>query len=512
VSLGFGYTTFEYLGDTEVRHKVVLNMMNSKPSPEEKETTGYTPEETALLMRVRVFVAMRWLAIIAIIIATLVASKAFHIGFPTLPVYVICACMSLYNLLLHIQARSLKALRTGFVIPIARTYGNIHILLDMITLTALLHFTGGIENPFVFFFVFHVIVAGIVLPYSSVYLLATGAICMVGLLVGLEYSGVIPHTNLVGFAPPEDWKQASRIIATLVALATLLLASAYMTTAISGELRKRQRQVLELGEKSLQKRTKELEQISNEVVKLEDERRRFVQFLGVVAHDLQSPLVATQSFLSYILEGYTGTITDGQRDLLERGVRRIDGLLTLITDLLDIPRIEAGEITREMREISLKEVVKRSVDGLDNVAQQRGIALKLELPEDPIKIYGAGRRLQQVITNLVSNAINYTHEGMVLVRVTNNSDHIKVEVADSGIGISPEDLPRLFTDFFRGTNVGSKGTGLGLSISKRIVEAHGGRIWAESPNPETNKGSRFTFILPKNRPSRHQEKQEQARV
>jgi len=86
---------------------------------------------------------------------------------------------------------------------------------------------------------------------------------------------------------------------------------------------------------------------------------------------------------------------------------------------------------------------------------------------------------------------------MALVSVKEYDDDIAVEVIDTGIGIPPDELPRLFTDFFRGSNVKRKGTGLGLSISKRIVEAHGGKIWAESPCPETNKGSRFTFTLPK---------------
>jgi signal transduction histidine kinase len=142
------------------------------------------------------------------------------------------------------------------------------------------------------------------------------------------------------------------------------------------------------------------------------------------------------------------------------------------------------------------------------VAQQKGLTLKVEMPESLLKINGASRRLQQVVTNLVSNAINYTNEGMVLVRVSDNDNEARVEVIDSGIGILPEDLPRLFNDFFRGSNVGSKGTGLGLSISKRIVEAHGGRIWAESPDPETKKGSRFTFTLPKKLAAAHEEKRE----
>jgi signal transduction histidine kinase len=245
-------------------------------------------------------------------------------------------------------------------------------------------------------------------------------------------------------------------------------------------------------------RARELEQCFVEVNKMEEERRHFVRFLSVVAHDLQSPLVATQSILSYIADGYTGEITDGQKDLLQRGVRRIDELLTLITDLLEIPRIEAGQLAREMQEISLNSVAKQAMVGLDNVARRKGLALNVELPESSPRVYASSRRLQQVLINLVSNAINYTRDGTVLVRVKEYDTEVVVEVIDTGIGIVPDEMPRIFDDFFRGSNAGPKGTGLGLSISKRIIEAHGGKIWAESPCPETGKGTRFSFTLPKN--------------
>ena len=96
-----------------------------------------------------------------------------------------------------------------------------------------------------------------------------------------------------------------------------------------------------------------------------------------------------------------------------------------------------------------------------------------------------------------SNSVNYTDEGSVTCRVSENRGEIMVEVIDTGIGIPPQDLPHIFEDFFRASNTQAKGTGLGLSISKRIVEAHGGRIWAESPSPETGTGSKFVFTLPK---------------
>jgi signal transduction histidine kinase len=476
--------------------------------PKEQPAREHTPEERALVLRLGVYVNMRWLIVLMIVFATLISSRVFHIGFSTLPVYIICAIIASYNLVFVRQARSLEADKVGPVIRRAQASGNIQIVLDLLMLTALMHFTGGIENPFIFFYLAHTIAASILLPQGRAYALATLAVLAITLLVLLEYYGVIPHVNLVGFVLDTRYRDTARVVGVLVALATLVYGCTYVITAVSGELRRRQKEMVRLKDQVLEKRTVELEQASKEVVKLEEERRHFVRFLGVVAHDLQSPLVATQSFLSYILDGFTGQITDGQKDLLERGVRRIDGLLTLITDLLDIPRIESGQITREMREISLNEVVKRSLEGLDNVAQQKGLTLKVEMPESLPKINGANRRLQQVLTNLVSNAINYTNEGTVLVRVSDNDNEVRVEVIDSGIGILPEDLPRLFNDFFRGSNVGSKGTGLGLSISKRIVEAHGGRIWAESPDPETKKGSRFTFTLPKKPTAAPEEKRE----
>lgn len=256
-------------------------------------------------------------------------------------------------------------------------------------------------------------------------------------------------------------------------------------------------EVANLGTIALE-RARELQQCFIEVDKLEEGRRQFVRFLSIVAHDLQSPLVATQSILSYIADGYTGDITDGQKDLLQRGIRRIDELLMLITDLLDVPRIEAGQLVREMQEVSLNGVIKQAVVGLDNVARQKGIELRIELPENSPRVYASSRRLQQVLINLISNAINYTRDGMVIVRVKEHENEIAVEVTDTGIGVPPDELPKIFDDFFRGRKAGKKGTGLGLSISKRIVEAHGGKLWAESPCPETGVGSKFTFTVPKN--------------
>ena len=149
--------------------------MNNEIS-KEQTSRGHAPEEKALILRLRLYVQVRWLVIIGVIGATLIATLVFQISFPTLPVYIICAVIAFYNLLLYHWTQRLKAEETGFVIKKAETYGNIQILLDLVTLTVLIHYTGCIENPLVFFYLAHTITASIVLPKRRAYEIATLAI------------------------------------------------------------------------------------------------------------------------------------------------------------------------------------------------------------------------------------------------------------------------------------------------------------------------------------------------
>ncbi len=343
----------------------------------------------------------------------------------------------------------------------------------------------------------HIIGASVILHYRVVYLLALAKIAAVTALVGLEYAGLIPHHNLAGFASPTLYQQGSYVLAVLIVLATAIFATAYMATSVAGELRKRQREVVQLSQRLLKKRTGELKQASREIAELEEARNRFLRFLGITVHDLKAPLTAIQSYFWVMLGGFAGTLTEKQKNMLERSSQRIKELLTLISDLLDIPRIDTGQISQEMEDVSLNKIIKASIADLRDQAKQKKVKLKVELPQGLPKIHGAGPRLQQVMANLIGNAINYTPEGVVTIRLSERDNAIQIEVMDTGIGIPPEDLPRIFEDFFRASNVEVKGTGLGLSIAKRIVEIHGGRIWAESPCLETGKGSKFTFTLPK---------------
>ena len=466
-------------------------MLNKEP------VAGYIPELKALKARLNVFVRMRWLVVVGIIAVGLSAKYLFHISFNLLPVFVICLFLLAYNFWIYLWNRRLAKDDTELVIKRAQASGYLQVLLDLAVLTVLLHYTGGITNPFIFVYVIHTTAASILLTKRRAYELTTIAVGMAALLAFLEYSGVIGHVNLAGFLPVTLYHQLNFVWSVIVTLAVLTYTSTYISTAVAGELRQQHLKMDLLRDKLLKEDEIELERISAEVTHLKDERTSFIRLLNVVTHDLQAPLVAVQSCISYVLDGYAGEVVPEQKDWLQRGSRRIDGLLLLIADLLDLPRIELGQIKLEMADLPLNEVITRSLEGLDIVAAKKGLKLLVELPEKSPVISGSARRLQQVITNIINNAVNYTKEGEIKIKLTENSDEVRVEVSDTGIGIPPQDLPRLFDEFYRGSNVETKGSGLGLSIARRIINAHGGKIWVESPNPATGHGSIFIFTIPK---------------
>ncbi len=426
-----------------------------------RQETGHTPEEETLVMRLGIFIKMRWVAIGGVIVVTLTAKYLFNIGFPTIPVYIVCAFMVLYNLLLTRQLKGLNKLSGDQMISHARRLGYFHIILDMVALTVLLHFTGGMENPFVYLFAFHIVLASIGLNYRAVYLLCTVALIMVASLYFSEAAGIIPHVNLEGFVIPIRYQDTGRITAQLVVLAVLLYGTAYMSTAIVREMRRRQREVVLRGQ-LLAEKIDELEAAFGEIGKLREERDKFLYFIGVAAHDLKAPLTAIQGFLWVMMGGFTGAISEKQKNILERSTYRINELLRLISDLLDIPRIEAGQIVQEMKEVSLYQVISNSSDGQRNLAEAKGIELKVEISKEMPTIMGSAPRLQQVVTNLVDNAINYTPSGRITISARERDADVLVEVIDTGIGIPPDDISRLFEDFYRASNTESKGTGLGV--------------------------------------------------
>jgi len=227
-------------------------------------------------------------------------------------------------------------------------------------------------------------------------------------------------------------------------------------------------------------------------------RLTLANVLSIASHDLKAPLAAVQSYLGVIIGGFAGEITDKQREMLQRSSIRISGFIEMIDNILDMSRFEAAKM--DIETLQLSDVIGDSVASIAPLAQEKGVEVEVKMPDGLPQLSGSSKRLQQVVNNLVVNAIKFTPAGgTVSLKVRDTNDHVEVEVADTGIGISNEDLPNIFNDFYRGTDRGA-GAGLGLSIAKKIVEAYGGKIWAQSPCSETDIGSKFTFTLPKNLP------------
>ena len=242
----------------------------------------------------------------------------------------------------------------------------------------------------------------------------------------------------------------------------------------------------------------EAEKAREELSRLSDERARFVYLMGMVAHDLKAPLAAVQSYIKVILRGSTGPLTQKQEEWLNRSVQRIDGMLELISDIVDISRLESGSIAPELTTVSWERVLENCLDVARGLAEPRGIELVEEIEPGLPEIFASEVRLCQLINNLVSNSVRYTPSGAkIRIKACQQEDDVLVFVEDEGSGIGPDILPKIFDDFFKGDRESREGTGLGLSICKRIVEMHHGRIWAESPAPGADRGTRITFTIPK---------------
>lgn len=228
-------------------------------------------------------------------------------------------------------------------------------------------------------------------------------------------------------------------------------------------------------------------------------RNTLVHALSIMSHDLKAPLVAVQSYLEVITGGFAGEINEEQREMLERSILRIEELLNLISDILDVSRIETGRLEQEFKPMSLTDVIERSLQDIRGHAASEGISVIYIPPDIAPTMVGAPGRIQQVLNNLLSNAVKFSSPGdSVQLGVYDDGTDWRVEVSDTGPGIPSEDLPFIFQDFFRGRGAQTEGSGLGLAIAKKIVAAHNGRIWVESPCKETGKGTKFTFTLPKN--------------
>jgi signal transduction histidine kinase len=248
-------------------------------------------------------------------------------------------------------------------------------------------------------------------------------------------------------------------------------------------------------EKEVAKATRDLRKANIQLKKLDAAKS---EFISIASHQLRTPLTVIKGYISMMLEGNFGALTQAETESLEKVFLSNERLIQLVENLLNISRIESGRLQFDFKQVDLNKMIESVMEELAGNAKKKNLILQYKAPAKPIlRIKLDEEKIRQVMMNLIDNAIKYTKQGSITVKLEQLKNSVKFCVADSGMGIRPEDKVNLFKKFSRGTGtslIHTEGTGLGLYVAHMMIEAHHGKIWAESDGE--GKGSKFCFELP----------------
>jgi signal transduction histidine kinase len=465
-------------------------------APEKGESSAElaVAHEQELEERIRLLIELRWAAAPGLAITTALVR---HLGVvPTLPegeLYAISAAIFAYNVVFFVLLRARSGLPVQARSHLASVIANLQISLDLAALTLSLHYAGGIENPVAFFYLLHVSFASVLLSRRATLAQCALAILLYsGLILGERY-GWLDHYNLRGVVPAELHRHTTFVWGAAAIFAGTVGYIGILATTIVSRLRQREEEILKLT-RELQAHAQRLEAAYDQLAGVE---RAKSAYLRKVSHELRSPLAALQTSLRVVLDGMTGDIPDRARQLLASSEKASGRILHLVEDLLVLSRAREMRPAGEPMPVDANEAVLRVAETERPRAEQNGVALQLELRDGLPPISGELESVHQLLTNLISNAIKYTSTGgQVTVAAVPDGEQMLISVSDTGIGIAPDELPRIFDDFYRAPRAREfkeEGTGLGLPIVKSIVSSHGGRIEVDS---QPGKGTTFRVWLP----------------
>ena len=436
------------------------------------------PENIRLLRGAYWLIKLRWIAIVYVVVGTYVADNILAISLHDAALYIIATVLILYNIAVFILLKRLEQNNSHVPCKAVKRIINLQIGTDLLLLTIILHFSGGIENPLVFYFVFHMIIASILLSPLESYLQATFAVLLFGLLVLLEHTGLIPHYCLTDFVPHCLQEKGLYVLGTFFVFSTALFLAVYMANYIAIRLKK----------------TEQAYRQAN--IMLEEKDRIKDEYVLRVTHDIKGHLSTIQSCLAIVDERIAGKLPDQETDLIGRAYKRSRKLTDFVRALLRLTRMRLSN-TLEMDDFSLVDALHNTIDTVKNRAEAKSITLNSKIEPSIGRLCGNQFSIEEMVVNLLLNAIKYTPEnGTVELKADRRDDSVLIEITDTGIGIPREEQGKIFDEFFRATNarkVEWDGTGLGLSIVKHIVEGHGGEIHVNSIE---GSGTTFTIQLP----------------
>lgn len=442
-----------------------------------------------LVRRIGWLIVLRWIASSCLGLTIAISRSVFRTPLPLLPLLVCTLLLVVANVGYELYfARRFFA--PGVQPSPRRLNGfvNLQISVDLLLLTTLLNFSGGLENPFSLFYVFHMVIASILLPKRQAYLQATLAVSLFTALAVVQLLGWLGHVHLFP-AVPELFTPAghSWVLGAVFAFTATVYITVYMTSTIAVALRRR--------EQELESAVRRVESANRLLEKKDREKSRYVQ---IVSHDIKNHLGAVQGCLRVVLDGLTGIVAEKPAAMIGRAEARSWELLRFADELFYLSTLRAEDCLRKSP-VALGEVARTAVAKLAPELRARGLEVEVQDLSGQAILRADPDVLARLFEQLLDNALRNTLKGgMIRLRLGCAKDGRAVEVliGDTGLGISEQDLPHVFDDFFSPAVPESGATGrtrMGLAIARQIVEMHGGAIVAES---EPGRGSTFRFTLP----------------
>ncbi len=424
------------------------------------------------------FITLRWIVVVGICVISLFARFILKIDLPLTAILIISLFILFFNCCCVYYKKYVKSYDF---------FANIQISVDWIALIFLVHYTGGIESPIIFYFIFHVIISAILLSRNACFIQTTFILLLIIGLSFLEYTNIISHVSIVELFPNPVYNNCLYLLATLFFFITALYISAFIATTVTSHLRKRENEIVVLKNS-----------ITDAYNKLEALDRQKSEFTFKVIHELRSPLSAIQSLLKSIEEGYAGDISQKAKDLIVRSEKRTSFLITLVNGLLDLIAGKIGKPKEgDTKSIDINVAVKNTLHLMQEKTKAKKLKIIINATPKPFYLRIVPDDLDIILTNLIDNAVKYTkQEGTIKITNVITNKEIKVEISDTGIGITKEDLNKIFNEFYRSKNAKAaelRGTGLGLSIVKNLIKQYRGNVDVRS---EIGKGTTVTITFP----------------
>ncbi|MBM4018573.1 MAG: HAMP domain-containing histidine kinase [Planctomycetes bacterium] len=441
--------------------------------------------EQELFERLEWFTHVRWGAGVCALVFMAVGWYLFNVRFDWSAAAGVVAALFVYNLVFQLRTRRLSR-QEGIQKRWITRLAHAQMICDLLAVAALVHTIGGVENHFIILFLFPMVVASEFFPPRVAYLYATLAAVLINAIGWGEFLFEAVHRPLRvllngagGEAAALVAPGAAHHYVFVLQVCFVMTFAAYVTVFIAASIAGR-----------LRMREEELQAAYRDLRSLEQVKS---QFMRKTSHELRAPIGAVQSLLK-AAGGQMAPDAPG-RDLVERAVRRSEGMLDLIDDLLRYSRLQSTAAAGRFDPVELAELVRSAADLFRAQAEEKGI--RLDVRAESAVVAGVRDSLADLVDNLLSNAVRYTPPGgRVAVECGCRDGQAVITVSDTGIGIPAQEQPRIFEEFFRGQaakQAVQHGTGLGLAIVKRVVDLHGGRIGVDSV---PGRGTTFRVVLP----------------